>query len=210
MHLMAFAHSCDFPRYPKGTVFTREQLLELKPQHIHDWLAKKAFHKADYSYENGDRPIYARSSSLDFWKKAISFFMPNHNPHWCNDQGNPTKHQMHRKLIDLVKLCEVRGEGADSKTKRALTIVEFFKELEMLRNHGKETEDFKFCVKYPAMTLWQYHLIGRVDDVCHFGMSNLKGHEIFPFALKTKVQWSKNVRDEQKCPDQIILGSEDR
>lgn len=211
MYFMAFAHNQEFPNYPKGTVFTRAQLLQIQPQHVHDWLAQKAFHKVDYSVENGDKPIYARSSSLDYLKKSISFFMPNHDPHWCNNQGNPTKHNMHRKLIDLVKLCEVRGEGADSKTKRALTIPEFLKELEMLRKHGiRNNGDLKFCVKYPAMTLWQYHLIGRVDDVCNFGMDNPKGHDTFDFALKTKVQWSKNVRDEQKCPDQILLGSEDR
>jgi hypothetical protein len=209
-YLMAFAHNRDFPRYPKDTVFTRAQLLQLQPQHIHDFLAQKAFNKIDYSIENGDRPVHARSSTLDFLKKAFSFFMPNHDPQWCNNQGNPTKHNMHRKLIDLVKLYEVRGEGADSHTKRALTMAEFYKELEMLRTHGIATDDFKFTVKYPAMTLWQYHLIGRVDDVCNFGMSNPKGHDTFAFALKTKVQWSKNVKDEQKCPDQILLGSNER
>ena len=31
------------------------------------------------------------------------------------------------------------------------------------------------------MTVWQYHLIGRIDDVCNFGMSNPKGHKTFPF-----------------------------
>ena len=90
---------------------------------------------------------------------------------------------MHRKLNGLVKLCKVQGGGSDSKTKQALTIVELFKEIEMLCNYGKETEDFKFRVKYSVMTLWQYHLIGRVDDVCHFGMSNTKGYNIFSFAL---------------------------
>ena len=33
--LMAFAHNRDFTRYPKGTIFTREQLLQFKPQHVH-------------------------------------------------------------------------------------------------------------------------------------------------------------------------------
>ena len=209
-YFMAFVHGRDFEKYPTGTLFTRVQLLEIQPQHVHDFLALKAFKKVDYSIEAGDKPIHGRSSSMEFTKKAISFFMPNHNPHWCNDAGNPTKHQMHRKLIDLVKLMEVRGEGSDSKTKRALSIVEWYKELEMLRAYGTTKNDYNFAVKYPAMTVWQYHLIGRIDDVCNFGMSNPKGHELFPFAMKTKVQWSKNVRDEQKCPDQILLGSEDR
>ena len=37
-YLMAFAHNCPFSHYKKGKIFTREQLLELKPHHIHNWL----------------------------------------------------------------------------------------------------------------------------------------------------------------------------
>ena len=136
--------------------------------------------------------------------------MPENTPQWCNGQGNPTKHSMHRKLIDVIKKCEVRGEGADSKVKRALTIPEFLKQLEMLRAFGIEKQDYNYMVKYPAMMLWQYHLIGRIDDVVHFEMSNPMGHPNYPFAIKTKVQWSKNVKDEAECPPQILLGSGDR
>ena len=124
-YLMAFAHQRQFPRYPKNTLFTKDQLLELHPQHIHDWLARKAFGKIEFSVENGDRPVHARSSTLEFMKKAVSYFMPDNAPHWCNGHGNPTKHNMHRKLLDVVKKCEVRGQGAESKVKRALTIPEF-------------------------------------------------------------------------------------
>ena len=107
----------------------------------------------DFSLANGDRPVHARSSHLDFLKKAVSYFMPDNAPHWCNGQGNPTKHNMHRKLIDIVKKCEVRGEGAESKVKRALTIPELYKELEMLRKYGVEHNDCNYSVKYTAMTL---------------------------------------------------------
>ena len=68
-NLMAFAHNRDFRRYPKGRTFSREQLLQLKPQHIHNWLAKRAFGKVLFSIESGDRPIHARSSSLEFQKR---------------------------------------------------------------------------------------------------------------------------------------------
>ena len=208
--MMAFCHDRNFTYYPKGTKFTRDQLLQLQPQHIHNWLADKAFRKAKYSVEGGDKPVHARASSLEYLKKAISFFMPYQSANWCNGQGNPTKHSMHRELIDTVKKCEVRGEGASSRAKRALTLAEFYKELEMLREIGDKTNDWTFSVKYPAMTMWQYHLIGRIDDVCHFGMSNPMGNPTFTFALKTKVQWSKNVRTEEACPAQILLGSGDR
>ena len=96
--------------------------------------------------------------------------------HCRNGHGNPTKHNMHRKLIDTVKKCEVRGEGAESKVKRALTIPELYKELEMLRVYEAKHNDHNYSLKYTAMTLWQYHLIGRIDDVCNFGMANPMGN----------------------------------
>jgi hypothetical protein len=123
---MAFAHNRDFARYPKDTVFTHAQLLQLQPQHVHDFLAHKAFHKIDYSIKNGDRPVYTQSSMLVFQKKAINYFMPNHDPQCCNNQGNPTKHNKHRKLIDLVKLCEVSGEGTDSHTVRMYLLNNYY------------------------------------------------------------------------------------
>ena len=208
--MMAFAHNRNFPRYPKGSKFTREQLLQLQPQHIHNWLAQKAFHKVDFSIEGGDRPIHARSSSIEWCKKAVSYFMPDNAPHWCNGHGNPTKHRMHRLLIETIKKCEVRGEGADPKVKRELTIPEFLKQLDMVRAIGAEKRDYNYLVKYPAMMLWQYHLIARIDDVVHFGMANPMGHPQYVFALKTKVQWSKNVKEEAACPPQILLGAGDR
>ena len=80
--------------------------------------------------------------------------MPENSPHWWNGQGNPTKHNMHRKLIDTVKKCEVRGEGAESKVKRALTIPEVHKELEMLRVYGDEYNYCNYSGKYRAITFW--------------------------------------------------------
>ena len=57
--------------------------------------------------------------------------------------------------------------------------------------------------------IMQYTLIGRIDDVAHFEVTDPQAHPNFDFALQTKVRWSKNVLDERKCPDQILLGSMD-
>ena len=204
-HLMSFAHHrTDI--YPKGATFTKEQLLELQPQHIRDWLSKKAFGKVDWSYENGERPVHQRSSSMQFAKKAVSYFMPNKTPHWCNGQGNPTKSDIVNKLIKFVEQCEVRGEGAKSNVKRPLTQTEFRKEMELLAQHK---DDLDHSVTFRSLGLWQYHLVGRIDDAANFEMSHPGGHDTYDFALKTKVSWSKNVTDERRCPDQILLGSGD-
>ena len=57
--------------------------------------------------------------------------------------------------------------------------------------------------------MMQYHLIGRVDDVCELRSSDPRGHSDYPFAIKTKVRWSKNVHEERDCPDQILLAAGD-
>ena len=136
--------------------------------------------------------------------------MPDNIPHWCNRRGNPIKYSMHCKLLRVINECSVRGEGAYPKAKRALTIVEIDKELEMLRVLGVQKEDYNYTVKYPAKAFWQYLLIGRIDDVVHLGMGSPLGHPSYNFAGKTKVQCLKNMKDEADCPPQILLGSGDR
>ena len=56
----------------------------------------------------------------------------------------------------------------------------------------------------------QFHLIGRCDDVNHLETEGVRNHELFPdFCLQLQVQWSKNVREERHCPDQLLLGCND-
>jgi hypothetical protein len=138
-------------------------------------------------------------------KKSISYFMPNQRPQWCNNQGNPTKSDAVNKLIGIVKVHEARREGAPSHVKRPLTSQEFLLMSSKLQNHA----DWVMSIKYRTMNLYQFHLIGRADDTCHFEMRDPRGHTVYTFALQTRVRWSKNVRDERTCPDQIILGAND-
>jgi hypothetical protein len=140
-------------------------------------------------------------------KKALSYFMPEPPP-YINGHGNPTKSKVINDLIKFVQLCEVRHEGAPSKAKRAFSQAEFRKELELMVRHDPKC--LKLTVRYRAMSLWQYHLVGRVDDAANSQLVALKVHNlIFPELLQTAVSWSKNVRDERRCPDQILLGSMD-
>jgi hypothetical protein len=142
---------------------------------------------------------------LQFMKKAVSFFMPNSCPQWCNDRGNPTKSALVNDLITLVKKFVVRREGAPSQVKQPLTQTEFM----FIQRKLWSQNNWTHGIKYPMMNRWQFHLIGRADDTCHFEMWDPKGHQIYDFALQTRVRWSKNVVDERKCPDQIILGAND-
>ena len=199
--LMSFFHGCV--DYPRDKTFTKEELLELTPLDIKRWMSDIVFGDPDPGPD--DRPTHGRSASLEQAKKAVSFFMPNKSMPWCDGRGNPTRSAAVNDLIKEVKRFEVRGEGANSQVKRPLRQIEFRKSLELLRRNS----DHDHRYKYPLIALYQHHLIGRVDDVCNFDVKDPRGHPQFPFALKTKVSWSKNVRDERRCPDQILLGSAD-
>src|SRR6056300_1577221 len=59
------------------------------------------------------------------------------------------------------------------------------------------------------MCLWQFALIARNDDICHFKVEDPRGHPDYNFALITRVRWSKNIHEERNCPDQILFGSMD-
>lgn len=191
--------------YPKNARFTREELLELGPLNIKRWLVNKAFGDPDASIEQGDQPLFARSSTMEFAKKAVSYYMPNRLPKWVNGEGNPTKSSLVTDLLVQVKKSEVRGEGVVDQSMRAVSEQEFRMTITLFRAQN----DWTYMWKYSTMALWQFHLIGRIDDVVHFKVDDLKSHGRFSYALQAKVRWSKNVMEERSCPDQILMGAMD-
>jgi len=198
--MMSHYHGVE---YESTQIFTKEHLLEVTPLEIKRWLCDRAFGDPDINEDS--RPINCRSSTLEMCKKAVSFFMPYKNVPWCAGQGNPTRSGIVNDVIKLVKRYEVRGEGRDSEAKRPLRQIEFRKSQQLLKAEASANHKWKF----PCISLMQYHLIGRVDDVCELKSSDPRGHPDHPFALKTKVRWSKNVQEERRCPDQILLAASD-
>jgi len=61
----------------------------------------------------------------------------------------------------------------------------------------------------PALIKFQFHMIARIDDTTQVIMDHIRVHDNFENALKTRLNWSKNVHDERDAPWQIILGSMD-
>ena len=198
--LMNFFHS-PIPKFTKQTEFTRSQLLAINPTVIKRWLSIEAYGKEEYD-PDVDEPKSKRANSLKFAKKAVSYFMPN-KPKWMKHVGNPTKHEFVTKVINDVLKAEARQRGKETQTKRPLKVKEFEKTFEIFQKSNNWADQ----ILYPTMCLWQYTLIGRNDDVCHFKVNNPKGYPSFDFALMTKVRWSKNVSEERNCPDQILLGA---
>jgi hypothetical protein len=57
--------------------------------------------------------------------------------------------------------------------------------------------------------VYWFHLIARNDDTADVDGEEIKDNWEFDFILKTKLWWSKNVHEEQKSPEQIIIGAGD-
>jgi hypothetical protein len=123
-------------------------------------------------------------------------------------RGNPSKSVEVNELIKNVLRHECRQQGAKSRVKRAMTRQEFVKAIAIFN----QKKNFQQSNRVTTMMKYQYHLIGRSDDIANFLIKDLAGHadpRFSTFALQTKVRWSKAVMDERCCPDQIFLGSFD-
>jgi len=126
-------------KFPKGTKFTKEELLEITLIAVRDWLAMTAFSKL--AYGDRDRSDGSCWSTLEYMKKAVSYFMPYKRVAWCKGRGNPTRSSAVNDLLHHVKQLEARNEGAPSRVKRPLMEAEFLLEMKLMRQHGKEKRD---------------------------------------------------------------------
>ena len=52
----------------------------------------------------------------------------------------------------------------------------------------------------------QFHLIACVDDSTQLVLKHIRVHDSFPSALKTRLNWSKNMDNKQDAPRQIKMG----
>jgi len=187
--------------------FSDAELGDVKPDDIYRWVCWKAYHKYDPGPR--DRPLHARSSSLEFWKKTISYFMPNRLSPWnylaSPPAGNPTKSREVNDLIKAVKKKETRKQEKKSKADRPMEAAEFEQVISMFEG----TQDYDRRYRYCAMLKTAFHFIARGDDTAHLKKENFEVSAEFPWTLTAKFRWSKNVHEERDCPKQIMLGADD-
>jgi len=201
--LMSFFHGRIDDPYPKTIQHSEAELPELRPNDVKRWLAFRAF--GDPNPQAGDKPTQERANSLKKTKHGISTCMPNRHAKWIEGRGgNPTQHASVSVFISDVEQKETCGLGKKANDKGACSDDEFNKVLGLFR----QEEDFDHKWKYPMMTFWSNHLIHRLDDTCHFKVNDPHGCVAHDFALMTKTRWSKNVRSQKHCPDQIVLASD--
>jgi hypothetical protein len=204
-YLVEFMSFKDQQRYEKETDFTQEQRAAIKPADIVRWMCQKVYGMPEPGFD--DNPTLGRSSSLEYYKKALSHYMVNRLTPWneISQVGNPTRSVEVNNLIKRVKKKEVRKQGKKSSARRPLEPAEFLRTLRMLN----ESHDIKRKYMVPTAAKFQFCMVGRLDDTCRFEEVDLKPNLQFPFALLAKMCWSKNVMEERDAPDQILLGAMD-
>jgi len=203
-----FPYLCRFLGYLDGTTynprvqgpFPAARLLQIQPEQFLKWLTLCTYGKEVIG--PNDRPTLWRSDTIAYAKKAVSYYMPHHGE-WNNStgHGNPTRDKTILRFIQEVKKHQVRKQGRASRVKRDLSLPEFKKAIELLEAGSCRNIRWTCCLRL------QFNLIGRGDDVHEMETKNLRRHPQFDFALQTKLNWSKNVKDERDCPPQIMLGS---
>lgn len=192
--------------YNKDVVFSVERLSTVTLEEIVAYFNYRAYGTATLS-EN-DNPTLTRSTSLYYWKKAISYHMPNKHIPWneLSKMGNPTKSVQVNEMIQAVVKKEVRKLGKKSQARRPLKEHEF----RDLINRLRQTEDIYSKYMILALLCFQFHMIGRIDDCSSWQQGNLQAHDAHADkCLKARLAWSKNVNEERDAPWQHVLGSMD-
>ena len=184
----------DGATYPKGSVISSEQLQRVTPKDLMRYFNKITFDSED---PGEDASPTVRSSSLEFYKKALSFYMPNRLMVWneISNCGNPTRCTLINDLIKRVKKMEVRKQGVPSRARRPMTHEEYKATLTELKEYQRNDENGSMnpiwnfgCV---ASLNFQLHMIARIDDSMNFRMSNFKKSSSFPSYIQGRLNWSK-------------------
>ena len=180
--------------------------LTLTDVQVMSWFNLKVWGHPDPAPDHG-YVAQVRSNSILYWKKQISFFMPNKMQPWdhIGNAGNPTRCNTMAALIRQVKRMEARGIGRPSEARESISETQFrLMNQVLLDNEATIVENYGI----PCLTKFQFHMISRIDDSTLFFTNHLKTHNNYPeFCLKAKLNWAKNVNEERQAPFQALIGS---
>jgi hypothetical protein len=174
--LIRFMSYRDNVAYPREHEFTADYFGQITPTEVARWMCSVAYGIAEPGPD--DNPTGARSTSIEYNKKAISSFMPNKLMGWNRlaNTGNPTKSAEVNDLIKKMKKKEVRKLGRRSQARRALNNEEYRRLVDLIRT----SNDPKIKYGIVALVAFQFHLLGRVDDACQWTTEHLRSHNRFP------------------------------
>ena len=187
----------------KHSIFYKQQLLTLVPSDVCKFFCLKMY--GNPMPDANSNPTLGRSTSLESYKKMISYFMPNRLIGWNVDtkQGNPTRSVSVNELIKKVKKAEVRKLGKASCARRPLDVDEFKWIVKLLREESNAMKRYGFA----AIMCVQFHFAPRIDDTCQIMVDEIRLHSSCDSALRTRLCWCKNVMDERAAPHQIMFGA---
>lgn len=202
---MRFMSHRDGIKYSQSATIDKDAAYAVTPEDICRYFNFIAYGKEEPT--STDFPILARSSTLEFYKKAISSFMPHRMVVWDDRRrdGNPTRSIQVNNLIKAVKKCEVRQQGVKTSARRPLEYIEFIALLTFVR----QDQSIMSCHRLVAVLLTQWQLIGRIDDMLKLKYANLSYNAQNNFTVLAQLRWSKNITEERDAPEQILLGSMD-
>ena len=101
----------DDEEYEQNQEFTMAQLGTLTPANLMKWFNNETFGNPEPP-ENHDLNPVVRCNSIEYWKKALSSYMPNRLMPWNElaGVGNPTRSTQLNALIKYIKKKEARGQ----------------------------------------------------------------------------------------------------
>ena len=131
-------------------------------------------YETEYPCEEDEAVI--RSSSVEFIKKSLSFYMPNRLQAW-NDEtkvGNPTRSVDLNDLIKRIKKSEVRGIGIKSQAVRPMEDSEYDQMVQNFLDKDETNVEHKFGIS--GFMNMQSHMVARLDDTARIFTETLKVH----------------------------------
>jgi hypothetical protein len=202
---LTYVHS---HQYTCQKTYTKAELRTLTSQHVLWWMNLNAFGVID---PQAMRILCLRAVIPWQFEKAISFFMPNCFIPWYSgrNEGNPTRSIEINTLIKRVKKKEVRKQGAASQSRQAITDEDEYRTMQNIFRNQEDRNSLVWRYGLYALTNFQFHLIACIDedDTTQVLVDNVRVHDNFCNALKTRLNWSKNVTVERDAPWQVVLGS---
>ena len=191
-------NSCDF---------SNSELFNLTPDHIYAYLPNKTLGIIQPS--DTDKPTQGRSNSIEYSKKAILYFMPNKLMKWDlqNNSGSSTKSVMVDELNKKIKKQKLEGKGREGKASVAWHHMHLTEVIEVIKRCRMMPHNHSGRHIGAAYFLFQFHMMARLDDVGNFKCEDTMVNIKYPYTLTSKMCWSKNVLEEHKILDQIIIGS---
>ena len=201
--LMSFVHGQE---YRPGHVWSTDDLLSVTPDILVRYIKMKVY-GSENAQPDIDPPLYYRSNSVAYWKKAWSYFMPNQITPWNEIAavGNPTRSTAVNKILKAMKKMECALLGRPSTARRAFRSMEYEQVIEILSAHTGEPG-----IWLAAYLAFQFSMIARIDDTAKFRAPDLQPFEEFPFfGITARLCWAKNCYEERDAPIQILFGAED-